>query len=476
MSRTSNSGAVGVPAVGPKREWVIPARPRRGRKPNKTPLRGKMANKQPATRGARQGPLKPDVREAAALKRRSVGGVCVWCHHKKSSCSTDKHNPDEPCRNCRIHNIPCLAYRVTDTALYREQHAPYHLFSQRWESMAMVDITQWASQEVLTIRISQLFLDAPYEVRVRRFVPLPGDMLEQRWADKDEMKTFPIPPYGIINMTEAADSIGRMIEQKMVSYIRSLRVLVGAGDHDNKGLIWGTYSAAFNRASSKSTPEEEKALLLNTLRLWISCRLTSHPEHLVSEEKLGMRKVQDPTSPHNDRVPIPPVLGAQLECILYTRFLRPLSKRVLEELLAMIQTRGRRHWMTVYMVMFMMLHSCSLLTRRDMEYAAQLKLPTRFCNKEAILKQHAGAKTLLAHFHQGLKGNMPFQLSLESRLQDCVDDMSSEDMSFINASAKRADACKLQWARLRNKPQALTHDFYWTSQLFDNDWKPDRMD
>lgn len=106
----------------------------------------------------------------------------------------------------------------------------------------------------------------------------------------------------------------------------------------------------------------------------MSCRLASHPDQIVGEDKLGMRTIDDPSSPHQDLVPTPPVLGAQLECILYSRFLRPMSKRVLKELLALIESRKLCYWYTIYLVLFMMLHSCSMMTRRDMEYAAQVSL------------------------------------------------------------------------------------------------------
>jgi hypothetical protein len=81
--------------------------------------------------------------------------------------------------------MPCVGYRVTDAALYREQQAPFHLFTQRWKSMDLVDISEWADDEIRVIKISLDFLYAPFEVRVRRFVPAPGDMLEERWVDKE---------------------------------------------------------------------------------------------------------------------------------------------------------------------------------------------------------------------------------------------------------------------------------------------------
>jgi hypothetical protein len=103
----------------------------------------------------------------------------------------------------------------------------------------------------------------------------------------------------------------------------------------------------------------EQILLANTLRLWVSCRQTSHPDRIVGNEYLGMRQVDDPDSPLEHMVPSPPVLGAQLECIMYTsRFLRPLSGRVLRDLMGLMETKQTQYWSTIY------LFSCSTAAPR----------------------------------------------------------------------------------------------------------------
>jgi hypothetical protein len=176
----------------------------------------------------------------------------------------------------------------------------------------------------------------------------------------------------------------------------------------------------------------------------VSCRLTSHPDRIGGKEFLGMRQVEDPDSPLEHMVPTPPVLGAQLEGIIYSRFLRPLSGRVLWDLMGLMETRQTRYWYTFYLVLFLMLHSCAMLTRRDMEYAVRVcfpvglppppflvipyrKVPTLetrdssprvadiFANQTSIHKLMCGATTLLAHFHFAMKGSVLFRLALSRR-------------------------------------------------------------
>ncbi|KAK3320200.1 hypothetical protein B0T19DRAFT_488366 [Cercophora scortea] len=84
--------------------------------------------------------------------------------------------------------------------------APYWLFSRRWGSMDMVDIVVWADENVTTIKLSRDFINAPFEVRVRKFVPLPGDLLELKWAKADgTTRTYRIPPYGLWRMVNAGE-------------------------------------------------------------------------------------------------------------------------------------------------------------------------------------------------------------------------------------------------------------------------------
>jgi hypothetical protein len=115
---------------------------------------------------------------------------------------------------------------------------PYQLFSKRWKTMDLVDITGWASNEVRTIQLSQVFLDAPYSVQVRRFVPAPGDMLEEIWHAGAVKKTHHIPPYALENMTETSRMLERWVDDNIGRYINGA---VGKADR----LLWDTYRMAF---------------------------------------------------------------------------------------------------------------------------------------------------------------------------------------------------------------------------------------
>ncbi len=56
---------------------------------------------------------------------------------------------------------------------------PCQIFSRRWQSMNIVDIQGWASADIKTIYLSQIFLNASYPVQVREFIPTEGDLTKR---------------------------------------------------------------------------------------------------------------------------------------------------------------------------------------------------------------------------------------------------------------------------------------------------------
>lgn len=109
----------------------------------------------------------------------------------------------------------------------------------------------------------------------------------------------------------------------------------------------------------------------NVFRLWVVCRLTSNPIFICGPETLGGTPITDSNSKYFGRVPMPKIMTAQFECIEYTNFLRPWSKAVLKQLNDMVLAKKREYWFTIYLAMFVLLHSCSMVTRRDKETAGK---------------------------------------------------------------------------------------------------------
>ena len=184
--------------------------------------------------------------------------------------------------------------------------------------------------------------------------------------------------------------------------------------------------------------------------------MTSHPERICGEDRLGIGKVTDPASMWYKYLPIPPIIVAQMECIVYTRLLRPLSKAVLSQLHQLIYANKKHFWFTIYLTTFLLLHSCSMITRRDTEYARQISLSVRtpvspykdiggdlsnkekYANPSSIEAHHMGASTILAHFHYVNKGKHPFILALDpSNLPDLAKfgSLNQDQVEFVRETA-----------------------------------------
>jgi len=315
--------------------------------------------------------------------------------------------------------MPCYRYIVTDASLFREQRAPYQVYSRRWQSMDIVNIPagDWASAAIRTIIVAPVNIDAPFQFHVREFIPADGDLLEEQWMTPTGRQSVPIPKFAVAEMHEAAAGLKEYIERNVSNFIA---VIVGPLDQ----LLWETYTMAFRHIGNANTPEE-RSLLKNVFLLWVTSRLTSNPVYICGDDKLGGCAVYSADSLHNGKVPMPVIMTAQFECINYTMFLRPWSKAVLKQLNELVLAKRRDYWLTIYYAMFVLLHSCSMTTRRDAETAVQYDMkvmslvlpgcPSAHTRSDAIRqpRQHQGAP------QRGADDASALSLSQQGRLALC---------------------------------------------------------
>lgn len=117
-------------------------------------------------------------------------------------------------------------------------------------------------------------------------------------------------------------------------------------------------------------PEEEAKLLKMVLRLWTAVRITTRSIRICGEDTLDMpRDILDETSPLHGEIPVPPVLGTQIELILIEGIQKPLRKEVLHQLQRLISLNKPNTWFTLYLCTFILLHNCSMVTKYDTGYA-----------------------------------------------------------------------------------------------------------
>ncbi|KAM3529957.1 hypothetical protein MY4038_005174 [Beauveria bassiana] len=248
---------------------------------------------------------------------------------------------------------------------------PRYLFSRRWQSMDLVDITTWSSFETKEIAISQIFLDAPLKLTVREFTPMDGDMLEETWKSGDSTIVHSLPRYAIVEMNEAACTIGSFIDKSIGAYITAM-----VDGPDN--LLWCTYMMAFKQVS------------------------------------------------------------------------------------------------TAQLTLFVLLHGCALVTRRDAETATQYGLTQPYANPKSIQAHQSGAQTMLAHWHYVDKGLKPFQMALTSEgLKEVAKraNLNPEQTDLVRTTATwiRDQGSSIQAMKTT---RAFGHNLYWIVQMFEEGCEP----
>ena len=104
-------------------------------------------------------------------------------------------------------------------------------------------------------------------------------------------------------------------------------------------------------------------MLQEVFQLWVAIRMESQPERICGDETLGMEpQLFDEKCNSYGTNSISPMMSAQVELITTTRILQPLKRSILRTLQRLIQANKFRNWFPIYLCVFLLLHSCSILT------------------------------------------------------------------------------------------------------------------
>lgn len=134
-------------------------------------------------------------------------GLCLKCQKVSTSTSS------------ALAKMLCSREKVTDVKLFHKGNHPNFSWTQRWKSMEMVDITEWASSEVKIILITQDIAGLAFSVRVREFVPVDGDSLKRSWKTRGVENHYGCTNYAIENMKAAGLQVKRLVETGLSTFI-----------------------------------------------------------------------------------------------------------------------------------------------------------------------------------------------------------------------------------------------------------------
>ncbi|KAI0120288.1 hypothetical protein F4776DRAFT_655877 [Hypoxylon sp. NC0597] len=419
---------------------------------------------------ARRGPFKSnDVREKTAETRRI--GSCIRCRMQRIRCEineADKHGSCLTClkvSNVKVFRMPCLRYKITDVKLFKPGNVKGYEWTRRWIEGIPDDISNWASLETKKVRVTEGYTEQAVELRVRQFIPQEGDRLERSWVHEGTRKRVTIPPYAIVSLEEAKSTYSAYIKQGLPECCK--KVLSG-----KEKMILVTYGAAIKASRDPTTNPKESELLKKALQLWMAIRLTTKSTFIVGEETLGMSPdIMDETSPLRGYIPLPPVMGAQIELVLIHQIQSSLRREMLENLQAMTQANKHNTWFTTYLITFILLHNVALLCQHDAGYARKHGIKSRFARQEMVREYQHGANILLAYFHYCNKGVYPFSAECKEQALSSLADLDESKLKLIQFTRANVEKYKKHWAKIRQTDD-YENDFYYVSQLYEENWTP----
>ncbi|KAI0175655.1 hypothetical protein GGR52DRAFT_322585 [Hypoxylon sp. FL1284] len=353
-------------------------------------------------------------------------------------------NPDDKQGTC----LTCLNLKTSNA---KPGNVKGYEWTRRWVEGIPDDISQWASVETRKVRVTEGYTQQAVELRVRQFVPQDGDRLDRSWFHNGTQRRVRIPPYAIVNLDEAKATYNNYIQQCLGECCK--KVLAG-----KDRLLLVTYGMAIRASNSPSLDPKESALLRKALQLWMAIRLTTKSTIIVGEETLGMpRDIMDETSPQKGCIPLPPVMGAQIELILIHQIQVNLRREMLENLQSMTQANKHKTWFTTYLVTFILLHNVALLCQHDASYARKHGIKSRFAREEMVREYQMGVH--------------PFSPSCKDKELKSLAELDDIEMRTIQQTKTCAERYKKYWEKIRQSGD-YENDFYYISQLYETNWTP----
>ncbi|KAL2884851.1 hypothetical protein HOO65_090146 [Ceratocystis lukuohia] len=440
-------------------------------------------------------PFSKELRDGTAATRRI--GSCIRCQMQRIRCEPNEQGECATCKkarpNTKFWRLPCLRYRITEVELYKPLTSVQNLaWTKRGNAELLVTKQfKWQSDQIRTVCLADGHTNIPIKLIVRRFFPKDGDKMKRTWVTSNgELRSVDVTPFAISDPKAAYEELDKHLSK--MTYECMQKVVRPLGE-----VMFKTYSLAPDAIQDSQVSYDEKKLLGHTLKLWMSIRLTTTSQHVVGEDTLDMQSISDDTSPLYGKVPVSPVLGAQLDTLLIDRIQYRLRNDVLKLLQKMIQRNKKQEWFSLYLAIFIILHNIALIIAHDARYARKHGLKRRYARPEKVQEYHKGANTLLAYFHYTNKTYYPFSAKCKDEDLKSLAQLDDKRMQLIRDTREYKAESSLyppfwwvtshhmankvlaeteaEWKEMREQGQN-DNDFFYVSQLFQEGWKPMDID
>ncbi|ROW11781.1 hypothetical protein VPNG_04931 [Cytospora leucostoma] len=222
--------------------------------------------------------------------------------------------------------------------------------------------------------------------------------------------------------------------------------------------------------SREAESRDERDLIDDILKLWVMARIQTRSERICGSETIGIGpQLQDPDRHDYNRIPVPPIISAQITIIVEAMFFKPLQAQIRKRLERLIATKSPGSWFTIYLVCMLLLHNCALITEYHSKKAKTLRLSQRYAMADLVADLHGSANILLTYYHCCIKGNAPFAAGSRSTRDIEAAKLSKNQIGFLVWSHEQSRGMVPLFKEIADK-HMFHHEYYFISQLFDDQW------
>ncbi len=194
------------------------------------------------------------------------------------------------------------------------------------------------------------------------------------------------------------------------------------------------------------------------------------PWEMCGDDTLNVSEITDPSSPHNGKTPIPPIMDTQLDQIIIQNILTPLRSRVIQKFTALITPAKPSSWWDIYLSAFILLSHIERLARHSVFQARRHTMPGRFANVPTLEGFFHTAKSILARFHFVCHGSAPLRtLDWTAPGVVAMARLGPEQVEFMQMTQVMIARKEGEVRRLRER-HVYEGTLYWAGQLFSEDF------
>ncbi|KAK6857918.1 hypothetical protein PG995_005617 [Apiospora arundinis] len=447
----------------------------------------------PITKPKKRGALSATERQQTSKTRQMT--ACIRCQMQRKRCVPDPNDESGPCVTCKtvndskkvIHKMGCIRWKLTAATVFRQAHLK---LTKRWKGNTMYDIpaSDWADDEIRVIQMSEGLCSQPFEIKVRRFKPQPGDVTDRFWTDRHGVShASKLPPYAIASVGETCKQFVKYAEANTFEAVEQF-----ANRHDVHPIVQETYKAAWNHmryVTGISGSIVLQDFMKELWGFWFVLRHTIGSSELVGDEHLGIKPEAHEDYPFPPgHVSVPRMVCQQFTSIVYDTLLRKKRQKILRSLWALMQSKDPNCFETIYFAVFILLHEISATSKDRFRWSRENQIKGRYDMEESMESLHEGANIILCvwtYFRRGLSPvdvdwdvirNSPPKAKAQLRYGDIESEME-KPISQIKLEKTHSSPEISRYSTKRkvvrpepDRPFVWERDMHFTSQMFQADW------